>query len=286
MRIVNFNFFQMSKEKYWKKSLLQTQLSILNNSLFPLNTKIITSNLYENNDFIIRKLDTSKFKKKEIYGPKENPFNPWEKILEIEKIGKNHQLILNKYPVQKGHILLITNTWKPQNGWLDISDWIAIQEVNKDTSGLWFFNSSPIAGASQPHRHFQLLRRSEGEMTCPREQWFLDLKFSKESRSKLKRNIISSKFNFFENSTSIYNLYLDLSKKLGLGDPNYDVKPKYPYNLLITNQWIAIIKRRNDHIHGFSINGLGFAGYLLVTEKSDIKFLKRVGPEKLLECFV
>ena len=40
-----------------------------------------------------------------------------------------------------------------------IKDWRAIQQVNKDTSGLWFFNSSPIAGASQPHRHFQLLRR-------------------------------------------------------------------------------------------------------------------------------
>ena len=61
-----------------------------------------------------------RFNKKKIYGPKQIPFCPWEKILEIDKIGDNHQLILNKYPVQKGHILLITNEWKPQNGWLDI----------------------------------------------------------------------------------------------------------------------------------------------------------------------
>jgi ATP adenylyltransferase len=276
----------MSLEIYWKKALNQTRLSIDEGSLYPLKTKIITSDLYKNNDFIIRKLDTSKFNKNKIYGPKQNPFCPWEKILEIDKIGDDHQLILNKYPVQKGHILLITNNWKPQNGWLDINDWKAIQKVNKDTSGLWFFNSSPIAGASQPHRHFQLLRRSKEEIACPRENWFLQMNLKKSCGSKLTKNIIVSKFNFFENSISLFELYLELCKKLDLGNPTIDKKPRYPYNLLITNKWIAVIKRKYDHIHGFSINGLGFAGYILVTEKSDVNYLKKYGPEKLLESFV
>jgi len=104
--------------------------------------------------------------------------------------------------------------------------------------------------------------------------------------SKLKNNIIVSKFNFLENSSSIFELYLELCKKLGLGDPISEKKPLFPYNILLTNKWIAIIKRKNDHIHGFSINGLGFAGYLLVTEKSDTNYLKKFGPEKLLESFV
>ncbi len=276
----------MSLELYWKKALDQTRLSIDDESLYPLKTSIITKDLYQKNDFIIRKLDTSKFNKTKLYGPKQNPFSPWEKILEIDKIGYNHQLILNKYPVQKGHILLITNNWKPQNGWLDINDWKAIQKVNKDTSGLWFFNSSPNAGASQPHRHFQLLRRSKDEISCPREKWFLEMKKDINSYSKLKKNIIVSKFNFLKNSISLLELYLELSKKLGLGDPISDKKPRFPYNLIITNKWIAVIKRSNDHIHGFSINALGFAGYLLVTEKSDINYLKEYGPEKLLENFV
>jgi len=276
----------MSLEIYWKKALEQTRLSIDDESLYPLKTDIITSDLYKKDDFIIRKLDTSKFYKKKIYGPKQNPFYPWEKILEIDKIGDHHQLILNKYPVQKGHILLITNNWKPQNGWLDINDWRAIQQVNKDTSGLWFFNSSPNAGASQPHRHFQLLRRSRDEISCPREQLFLEMNSYQDINSKLKKNIIVSKFNFLENSASLFEFYLELCKKLGLGDPISDKKPIYPYNILITNKWIAIIKRKNDNLHGFSINGLGFAGYLLVTEKSNINYLKKFGPEKLLENFV
>ena len=49
-----------------------------------------------------------------------------------------------------------------------------------------------------------------------------------------------------------------------------DKKPIYPYNILITNKWIAIIKRKNDHIHGFSINGLGFAGYLLAVSYTHL----------------
>ena len=276
----------MRSEKYWVKALDQTNLSITNNGLFPLKTTVVTSEYYNKNDFIIRELDTSRFKKKNSYGPNQNPFNPWDKILEVDKIGTNHQLILNKYPVQKGHILLITNTWKPQDGWLDISDWIAIQMVNEDTSGLWFFNSSPIAGASQPHRHFQLLRRDYGEIICPREKWFLDFENNNDQDSKLKKNAVVSKFNFLDNSINIYNLYLELSKKIGLGNPIDDEKPRFPHNILITNNWIAIIKRKYDHVHGFSVNGLGFAGYLLVTEKSNINYLKKYGPEKLLENFV
>ena len=276
----------MRSEKYWVKALDQTHLSITNNCLFPLKTTVVTREYYNKNDFIIRELDTSRFKKKNSYGPNQNPFNPWDKILEVDKIGTNHQLILNKYPVQKGHILLITNTWRPQDGWLDINDWIAIQMVNKDTSGLWFFNSSPIAGASQPHRHFQLLRRDHGEIICPREKWFLDLENNNDQDSKLKKNAVVSKFNFLDNSINIYNLYLELSKKIGLGNPIDDEKPRFPHNILITNNWIAIIKRKYDHVHGFSVNGLGFAGYLLVTEKSNINYLKKYGPEKLLENFV
>ena len=276
----------MRSEAYWEKALEQTSISIIKNSLYPIETKVVTRDFYEKNDFIIRKLDTSKFKKNICYGPKQNPFNPWEKTLEIEKIGNNHQLILNKYPVQKGHILLITNTWKPQDGWLDINDWLAIQKVNNDTTGLWFFNSSSIAGASQPHRHIQLLRRSLGEVSCPREKWFLELEKSKDNDTKLKKSIIVSQFNFLETSSNIYNLYLKLTKEIGLGDPINDKKPRYPYNVLITNNWIAIIRRSFDHVHGFSINGLGFAGYLLITEKSDTNYLKKYGPEKLLENFV
>ena len=276
----------MKKEIYWEKALQKTKISINSKSLFPLQTTDITKNLYKGNDFIIRELDITKFKKNTLIGPKINPFKPWDKILEIDSIGNGHQLILNKYPVQLGHVLLITNEWKEQNGWLDIKDWEAIKEVNKDTTGLWFFNSGPLAGASQPHRHIQLLRRDPSELSCPREKWILGLNNLNYKNEKFSKNIILKKFSKSLNEENIYEIYKDLSYNLGLGDPRNDKKPKYPYNLIFTDRWMIIIKRKTDNLFGISINALGFAGYILVTENSDIKYLRELGPEKLLEDFL
>ncbi len=276
----------MKKEIYWEKALQKTKISINSKSLFPLNTKDITTNLYKGNDFVIRELDISKFKKNTLIGPKNNPFKPWEKILEIDSIGKHHQLILNKFPVQLGHILLITNDWKEQNGWIDLNDWEAIKIVNQDTTGLWFFNSGPLAGASQPHRHIQLLRREPSEISCPREKWILNFSKLNYKKNRFCENILIKKFSKSLCKENIYAIYVDLSNKLGLGDPEIDIRPRYPYNLIFTNKWMALIKRKRDNIHGISINALGFAGYILVTENSNITYLKKYGPEKLLENFI
>jgi len=271
----------MNKEIYWERALQKTKISIDAKSLFPLKTTNITKKLYKGNDFIIRELDITKFKKNSLIGPKINPFKPWDNILEIDSIGNDHQLILNKYPVQLGHILLITNVWKEQNGWIDIKDWEAIKEVNKDTTGLWFFNSGPLAGASQPHRHIQLLRRDPSEISCPREEWILNFSNVNYKNEKFGKNIIIRKFSKTFNEENIHEIYKELSYKLGLGDSKVDKKPKYPYNLIFTNKWMVLIKRKTDNLYGISINALGFAGYILVTKKSDIKYLKNFGPEKL-----
>ena len=276
----------MNKEIYWEKALQKTKISIDSKSLFPLNTTDITKDIYEGNDFLIRELDISKFRKNTLIGPKINPFKPWDKILEIDSIGNDHQLILNKYPVQLGHVLLISNEWKEQNGWIDIKDWEAIKKVNNDTTGLWFFNSGPIAGASQPHRHVQLLRRDPYELSCPREKWILEFDNVIYKNDKFSKNLIIKKFSKSLNEENIHEIYKELLYKLGLGDPKINKKPRYPYNLIFTNNWMAIVKRRTDNLYGISINALGFAGYILVTEKSNINYLKKFGPEKLLENFL
>ena len=64
---------------------------------------------------------------------------------------------------------------------------------------------------------------------------------------------------------------------------NLDFKP---YNLIISRNWIALIRRSKEGIMGYSINALGFAGYLLATNESDIKWLDHYGPEYLLQNVV
>jgi|TARA_B100001173_G_C15590073_1_gene380125 ATP adenylyltransferase len=43
-----------------------------------------------------------------------------------------------------------------------------------------------------------------------------------------------------------------------------------------------MVRRRREGAAGFSINALGFAGYLLATASADLNWLKTYGPEALL----
>ncbi len=183
-------------------------------------------------------------------------------------------------------MLLITNNWKPQNGWLDEDDFEAILKVDNDTTGLWFFNSNKEAGASQPHRHFQLLPRHLNETICPRYEWFCSLLNNKNSIKSLISHCISIKprtKNRESNSNDLFNSYKSMIDEMNLGEIDLIEKPIKPYNLLITSEWIALITRKTDRSYGFSINALGFAGYFLGTKSSDVDTLIKFGPERILK---
>ena len=72
----------------------------------------------------------------------------------------------------------------------------------------------------------------------------------------------------------------------GLGTPELLAEPARPHNILLTRQWMALILRSQEGIHGFSVNALGFAGYLLSTGASDLPWLEAAGPEALLQGVV
>ncbi len=277
----------MQNEFFWNKALETTKCAVERKALIPIETskKYIKSKF--DDFFEVRTLKTKHSLGLSEYGPTSNPFSPWDKNLEISLILDSHVLILNKYPVQLGHMLLITSQWQPQNGWLNPSDWEALCKVNLDTQGLWFFNSCPLSGASQPHRHLQLLRRGKGELNCPRESWFLRLlNCELKQETIVERSVVvrSNRGEFSKPSSKLfYENYLNMASELGLGSPNSTTKPLHPYNLLITPDWMALIRRSTECAFGFSINALGFAGYLLSIDQSNESWLSKNGPEKLLE---
>ena len=274
----------MSREIIWSKALEVSKKAVDSRAIIPLDTIKYNPNV-EICDYELRFLKSPIPKYLIEYGPKRNPFIPWDKRLEIQTISHKHTLILNKYPVQIGHLLLITNKWKPQNGWLDIYDFDAIENVDNDTSGLWFFNSSKEAGASQPHRHFQLLPRHHYEIICPRYDWFCSLLDNNHNVNSLISDSVSIKprnKNTRFKSQDLYNSYKSMIEDMNLGDFDVNSKPLKPYNLLITREWIALILRKTDRSNGFSINALGFAGYFLGTKRSNVDTLIKFGPEKIL----
>ena len=275
----------MKSELIWSKALETSRKAIDCAAVIPLETYKYKS-IKKCFDFELRFLKRTFPKNLIDYGPKANPFIPWDRRLEVQPVNDNYTLILNKYPVQLGHLLLISNDWKPQNSWLSIDDFEAISKVDNDTTGLWFFNSSKDAGASQPHRHFQLLRRNTYENICPRYDWFCSLLNNSEGFNSDIKQSISIKPRKSEldiDANDLFNSYKSMIIEMDLGNINNDDKPLKPYNLLITEKWISLIVRSKDRAHGFGINALGFAGYFLGTKRSDIDMLIKFGPESILK---
>ena len=162
----------MGVPRLHRLALQRSEQAVSSGALCPLTTHVEPWTGHDDQSFELRSLIGSPPRHLRPAGPKPNPFRPWDQRLELEPVRGGHVLILNKYPVQIGHMLLITRDWAPQTGWLSPLDWQAVHAVRQHSSGLWFFNSGPRAGASQPHRHLQLLPREPGQSLCPRARWW------------------------------------------------------------------------------------------------------------------
>jgi ATP adenylyltransferase len=274
-------------ELLWQEALHCSERAQASLALVPLATELLP--LPSVQPFHVRRLLGDAPKHLGSAGPRPNPFLPWDRRLEVTRLGQSHVVLLNKYPVQAGHLLLITQHWQPQSGWLDPADWRAVAEVEGDTGGLWFFNSCAAAGASQPHRHLQMLPRPDQASSCPldgliREQlqqqrlawpW-------RYAVSRREQRIAAGADAPDRRAGELMRIYADHARRLQLGDPQQVPQPRLPYNLLFNDDWFLTVLREREHCAGFSVNALGFAGYLLATAGSDLVWLEQQGPWQLL----
>ena len=269
--------------RYLEAALRCSDAAERSGALVPLHTELVE--LAGCAPFVVRRLLSDTPKHLRSAGPKPNPFLPWDPALQVELLGTEHVLILNKFPVQRGHVLLITQSWQPQPGWLQPRDWQALAAVEADTAGLWFFNSCAAAGASQPHRHLQLLPRSPGEASCPLAAGVLaQLAREQPAWPWLYELSPRRRFGCSDAAEELEELYQHHQQQLGLGHPSHQVAPVAPYNVLLDPAWFMTVVRRREHWAGLSINALGFAGSLLVTPQSDVDWLQDHGPYALLEA--
>jgi ATP adenylyltransferase len=267
-------------ERYWEQARSVSERALDSGALVPLATRVLA--LPGVDPFLLRRLAGAPPRHLSREGPKPNPFLPWEAPLEIGRLADSHALILNKYPVQPCHLLLITQGWQPQTGWLEEADWRAVAHVAGDTGGLWFFNSGPTAGASQPHRHLQLLPRHPGEPSCPLASVLQNHLQEPEAQPLWSWLYALSPRSDPQGGTDLPGLYREHARRLALGCPEETRDPCHPYNLVFDDDWFLTVRRVREHCAGFSVNGLGFAGFLLCTAHSDLAWLERHGPWRLL----
>jgi len=220
-----------------------------------------------------------------------NPFLPPEPDLTVAEISRTHLAVLNKFNVLDRHLLLVTRGFEHQETLLTIEDFRALFACMAEYGSLGFYNGGVAAGASQIHKHLQLvplplapngppvpmepLLEGSGP-TCPR------LPFAHAFR-RLATSIRTSSI---EAAAEARSLYLHLLEAAGV-----DALPKdggwcqsAPYNLLIARDWMLLVPRVEEHFRRVSINALGFAGSLFVRDKEHLDLVRRVRPMGILQA--
>src|SRR5262245_14326270 len=96
-----------------------------------------------------------------------NPFLPYDPDLFVAPLSPTHVVLLNKFNVVDHHLLLVTRTFEHQQSQLTQKDCEAMLIALTEVDGLCFYNAGPIAGASQPHKHLQLITFDSIELPLP-----------------------------------------------------------------------------------------------------------------------
>ncbi|KAJ2717150.1 bifunctional AP-4-A phosphorylase/ADP sulfurylase, partial [Coemansia sp. Cherry 401B] len=112
---------------------------------------------------VLAKKPSSKPKEKQHTKGFVNPFLPYDERLHVKRLGTSHHLLLNKYCVVPHHLLITTAEFRQQGEPLSELDFKAVLETIDSLSSrnIVFYNSGEESGASQPHKHLQVLPMPE-----------------------------------------------------------------------------------------------------------------------------
>ncbi|MBF0103109.1 MAG: phosphorylase [Desulfobacterales bacterium] len=218
-----------------------------------------------------------------------NPFLPYEKALYVTDISPTHVCLLNKYNVIDHHILLVTREFEDQEILLSINDFDALLTCLNTYESLGFYNGGTIAGASQRHKHVQVIplpMHNKGKR-IPIESAFSE-------SDQTDRIIYSKRLPFHHGLIYLnenihakqlcdnYHALMDHFNLIGKRLPDGQNTQSAPYNLLVTKEWMFLVPRLCECYESISINSLGFAGALLVRNITQLELLKQIGPIPIL----
>ena len=218
----------------------------------------------------------------------ENPFLPYDEELFVADVSDSHVCLLNKYNVLEHHLLIVTRHFEHQDQLLTVEDFAALQACMDRVEGLGFYNGGVIAGASQPHKHLQLvpLPLAAGIDEIPIAGALSEASFEDGIGvvPTLPFDHSLSCLSGDEKGRDLHDKYLELMDAVELSPTGAEPIPRAPYNLLVTSSWMLVVPRAEEHgAPGVSVNGLGFAGALLVRNQEQLDEIIRVGPMTVLK---
>jgi ATP adenylyltransferase len=216
-----------------------------------------------------------------------NPFLPYDEALWVADISDTHLCLLNKFNVVERHVLLVTRAFEDQQAPLGRADFAALWAGLEETGGLGFYNAGEAAGASQRHKHLQLVPLPFG----PGKSFPLAARLGSQApkqgvvlASGLPFPVALASLETLESADpdaaapALETLYRELLQRTGV------VPGRVPYNLLATRRWLWLVPRTRPEWQGVAVNALGFAGALLVPNQRALARLRAFGPQALLRA--
>ena len=286
------------KGTLWSKTKRQTEIARNCGALKSIETEYHL--IKDNIPFVVRTLSNltrkqqarqQQSQQEQKTGKRVDPFLPYEPDLFVGDISSTHICLLNKFNVVDNHLLIVTRAFESQTDLLNLQDfaalWLCLQEID----GLAFFNGGKIAGASQPHKHLQLIPLPflPDEVHLPLDRAIANTAFQDfgkidcfDFRHGIAKLDLPLDTLTQQAAQTMLELYRVLLAKVGFQlDANQSKQPG-AYNFLATRNWMAIVPRSQESWQNISINSLGFAGSLFVRDRHQLELLKKLTPLKLL----
>ncbi len=224
-----------------------------------------------------------------------NPFLPYEDDLFVADISDTHVCILNKFNVVDYHALIVTRAFEAQDTWLTLNDFAAMWTCLAEFDGLVFYNAGKTAGASQRHKHIQIIPLPfiPTEVQIPIAPLMASATFQDSIGTiaslpfvhAFARLDLMGDNSLLQAAETTLTCYLRLLRAIDLPDTENTSSNKQSgaYNLLATREWMLLVARSRESFESISVNALGFAGALLVRDRQQMQILKDCGPMNLLQ---
>lgn len=217
-----------------------------------------------------------------------DPFLPPDADLVVAGVDAEHLCVLNKYPVLDHHALVVTRRFEPQESVLTPGDFAAWWRCLLEYHALGFYNSGAIAGASQPHKHMQLvpLPLAPGPYAVPFDAWLAGLA-PDTALGRVPRAPFRHAFRWFGRHAGGASLRARADEahrlyRLMLAEIGFDPDAPGPYNLLLTRRYLLLVPRLHDRYEAIAVNALGFAGSFFVPTPAALDVISRAGPVAVL----
>lgn len=220
-----------------------------------------------------------------------NPFLPYDPDLFVADLSPTHLCLLNRFKVVDHHLLAVTRAFEEQESLLGREDFEALWRLLAEIDGLGFYNSGPDAGASQRHKHLQVVPVpvGAGPGRTPVDEVLAAARYrGAAGRADLPfvhavgRLPPGLHLAPEEAAAASLALYRQLLAAAFPGSAAPDGRAAGPYNLLVTRDWMLLAPRSRCRHAGIEVNALGYAGSLLLRRGEQLEPLRRLGPLSLL----